>query len=231
MNMSAECGGDAGLLRLLQLTSPGLPVGGFAYSQGLEYAVETEWVRDATGAEAWLGGLLEHALSRLDVPLLSLSHAAWLSGDNERVSHYARWLHAARETHELQQEDVHVGRALARCLTALGLDEAERWSACEYATSVTLFALAGAKWGLSARVTALGYTMAWAQNQVSAVLRLLPVGQLAGQRLLSALMERIPGAVDDGLGRAEEQDIGFVALAQVLASSLHETQYSRLFRS
>jgi urease accessory protein len=188
-------------------------------------------VRDAAGAEAWLAGLLEHGLSRLDVPLLRLSHDAWLSGDGERVSYYARWLHAARETHELQQEDVHVGRALARCLTALGLAEAERWSTSEYATSATLFALAGARWGLSVRVTALGYTMAWAQNQVSAVLRLLPVGQLAGQRLLSALMERIPSAVDAGLGLSDEEEIGFVALAQVLASSLHETQYSRLFRS
>jgi urease accessory protein len=116
-------------------------------------------------------------------------------------------------------------------LSALGVEAARPWIAAEHATGVTLFALAGAAWGISARVTALGYAMSWAQNQVSAVLRLLPVGQLAGQRLLSELMQHIPPAVDDGLARTDEQDIGFVALAQVLASSLHETQYSRLFRS
>ena len=189
------------------------------------------WVRDAPSAGEWLAGLLEQSLSRLDIPLLALSHAAWLSGDAARAVYYARWLHAARETHELQQEDLHIGRALARCLSALGIEEAAGWVAAEHATGPALFALAGARWGIAPRVTALGYTMAWAQNQVSAVLRLLPVGQLAGQRLLSELMQRISPAVDDGLCRTDEQDIGFTAFAQVLASSLHETQYSRLFRS
>ncbi|HMJ14882.1 MAG TPA: urease accessory UreF family protein, partial [Polyangiaceae bacterium] len=106
---------DAALLRLIQLTSPGLPVGAFAYSQGLEYAVHAGWVRDAAGTAGWLGGLLEHGLARLDVPLLALSHRAWLTGDGDRVRYYARWLHAARETHELQQEELHIGRSLARC--------------------------------------------------------------------------------------------------------------------
>jgi urease accessory protein len=231
MTAGPEGGGDAGLLRLLQLTSPGLPVGAFAYSQGLEYAVHAGWVTDAVSAAEWLAGLLEGSLSRLDLPLLGLSHAAWRSGDAARILHYARWLQAARETHELQEEDLHIGRALARCLYALGVEEAGPWVAAEHATGVTSFALAGATWGISARLTALGYAMSWAQNQVSAVMRLLPVGQLAGQRLLSHLMQSIPRAVDEGLSRTDEQDIGFVAFAQVVASSLHETQYSRLFRS
>src|SRR4051812_39584533 len=70
------------LLRLLQLVSPTLPIGTFAYSQGLEAAVAAGWVRDEAGAAAWIGGLLEGSLAAVDLPLLVRLHRAWTDGDD-----------------------------------------------------------------------------------------------------------------------------------------------------
>lgn len=222
---------DQALLRLLQLASPALPVGGFAYSQGLEYACHAGWIQGESSLYEWLSGLLEHSLGNVDVPLFGLSYAAWQRGDVARVREHARFLLACRETAELRSEERQLGRSLARCLAALDVTEASPWLASEEAAWLTLFSLASVKWGIALRTAALGYLMAWAQNQVSAALRLLPVGQLAGQRLLSELVLRMPRVLDAGLAIRDESSVGFTAPAQVVASALHETQYSRLFRS
>jgi urease accessory protein len=223
--------GDMQLLRLLQLASPALPIGGFAYSQGLEYAACAGWVHDAESTSTWLRGLLQHSLTRLDLPLLGSSYAAFRASNVDRARYYARMLHAARETPELEHEERQLGQALARCLVTLGVEPARAWTTHQYSTLLTLFALASAHWEIPVESAGLGYCMSWAQNQVSAALRLLSIGQFAGQRMLSELLALIPAAVDSGLTLSDENEIGFLAPAQVLASALHETQYSRLFRS
>jgi len=217
------------LLRLCHLVSPALPVGAYAYSQGLEYAVHAGWVRDEHGALDWLQGLSRHAVGRLDLPLLSRLYRAWSSGDGAAVQSWNAWLIAARETSELRAEELHLGRALARVLVQLQIPEAAPWIAAASAYA-TLFSLAAVRWRIRATDTLRGYLWSWTENQVLCAVKLVPLGQSAGQRLL----HRLTGAMPEIIAAAQalpDAAIGNAAAAQLLASALHEQQYTRLYRS
>ncbi len=220
----------AALPRLLQLCSPTLPVGAYAYSQGLESAVEQGWVRDEASAGAWILGLLGHTVRRLDLPVFARLHGAWQARDMSAVRRWNARLYASREAAELQREDHQLGAALARLLSDLGLEEAEPWRNAPRVCFATLFGLAATRWEIPLPEAATGYAWAWTENQVIAATRLIPLGQTASQRLLVAAGPVIAEAVTDGLTLPEEE-IGAAAPGLALASALHETQYSRLFRS
>ena len=221
---------DLAMLRLLQLASPALPVGAFAYSQGLEQAALLGWVKDEASAAAWISGVVTEVLPRLDVPLLAELHAAWSSSDLPRVRALSQFVHACRESAELGAEDRHLGAALARVLHGLGVASAEPWIADPDVTFVTSFALAAAHYELPLRSTALAFLFAWAENQVAAATRLIPIGHIAAQRVLSRVLVELPSAVTRGL-EVPFASAGFLAPGLALASALHEVTYSRLFRS
>lgn len=217
------------LLRLLHLVSPALPLGAYAYSQGLEYAVHAGWVSDEQTARHWLRGLSSGAVGTLDLPLLARLHRAWRRDDLGAVERWSAQLLAARESAELRAEERHLGRALARVLVELGIGEAALWND-DRATWATLFSLAAARWQIGELETLAGYLWAWSENQVLAAIRLVPLGQSAGQRMLRALSDAIPGIARQALAIADEA-IAISTPAQALACSLHEAQYTRLFRS
>ena len=220
----------AALLRLLQLCSPALPVGAYAYSQGLECAVEHGWVRDEASAGEWILGLLNHTVRRLDLPVFARLYAAWWESNLEAVRRWNARLYASREAAELQREDRHLGAALARLLSDLSLEEAGPWRNAPRVCFATLFSLAAVKWEIPLPEAATGYAWTWTENQVTAATRLIPLGQTASQRLLVAAGPIIAEAVAHGLNLPDE-DIGAAAPGLALAGALHETQYSRLFRS
>jgi urease accessory protein len=222
--------GDASLLRLLQLTSPALPLGAFAYSQGIEYAAQAGWVKDEASAGDWIIGLLEGPIRHLDLPILFRMHAAWLAGDVAEVRELSSRLLAFRESAELEQEDLHLGHSLARVLVGQGITAALDWTRSEDATFAALHALAAATWTIPPQSALLGYGFAWAEAQTGALSRLLPLGQLAIQRVLSRIIEALPSAVE-GAQEIADDDIGALAPSHAIASALHETQYCRLFRS
>ncbi|MEJ2646043.1 MAG: urease accessory protein UreF [Gammaproteobacteria bacterium] len=218
------------LLRLLQLASPTLPVGAYAYSQGLEYAVHAGWVADEGDARDWILGLLEHNLANLDIPVLARLLEAWQQGDRADVLRWTRFLWAGRESAELRAEDRALGVALARLLADLGVAEARSWAGADLATYATLFALAAVAWKIPPTDAAAGYLWAWCENQVAAAIKLVPLGQTAGQRILCLCAERIPALAARGLSLGESH-IGSAAPGVAIASARHETQYTRLFRS
>lgn len=218
------------LLRLMQLVSPMLPVGAYSYSQGLEWAVHGGWVQDETSAAEWLQGLMAHNLGQLDVPVLARLHQAWRRRDTKAVEHWSALLHASRESAELQNEDRQLGWALARVLNELKIEGAQHWLSHPAASFASLFALAATAWNISLDETCLGYLWAWSENQASAAMKLIPLGQSAGQRLLSRAIEIIPGVVQQGL-QIGDDEIGAFTPGLALASARHETQYTRLFRS
>lgn len=220
----------AALPRLLQLCSPALPVGAYAYSQGLEYAVERGWVRDEASAGAWILGLLGHNLRRLDIPVFARLHRSWRDDDLNAVRCWNARLFASREAAELQREDQHLGAALARLLGDLGLKEAEPWRNASRVCFATLFSLAVVKWEIPLPEAATGYAWTWTENQVAAATRLIPLGQTASQRLLVTAGPAVTAMVEQGLSLPDDE-IGAAAPGLALVSALHETQYSRLFRS
>jgi urease accessory protein len=218
------------LLRLLQLASPALPIGAFAFSQGLEMAVELGWVTGEESARSWLLGSLTDGLARLELPLAVRFHAAWCTGDRGAVERCSELLLASRETRERRLEEAQLGRALARLLENQGIVAAAGWVDSGHVTQVGMFTLGAASFGIPPDATLFGFAFAWAEAQVGAASRLVPLGQLAAQRTLASAVGAIPAAV--ALARSLPDDaLGATLPGLALASSLHETQYTRLFKS
>ena len=221
---------DLAMLRLLQIASPALPIGAFAYSQGLEQASLLGWVSDERTVGEWIAGVVTEVLPRLDVPVLAELYEAWESGDSGRVRKLSQFLHACRESSELTAEDRHLGAALARVLHGLGVHEAEPWVADPDRSFVTLFSLAAAHYRIPLRSAALGFLFTVLENQVAAATRLIPIGHIAAQRIIGQVLLLLPAAVTRGLA-GSSATAGFLAPGLAVASALHETTYSRLFRS
>ena len=222
------------LLRLLHLASPALPIGAFHFSQGLEYAVECGWVKDEASALEGIEGLASASLATLDLPVLERLCAAWRQDDTQGVLRWNAFLIASRETEELRAEDRHLGSALLRVLVELELTtEVFPLNAANTQPGVShasAFAFACARWGIEASASSLTYAWAWAENQVLAAVKLVPLGQSAAQRMLHALCARIPLLVERA-HKLTDSDIGISTALSAVASGRHETQYSRLFKS
>ena len=226
----------AQLLRLLHLASPALPIGAFHFSQALEYAVEAGWVHDEASAFEWIDGIAHGSLGTLDLPVLHRLQKAWVGEDAAGVLRWNSFLIASRETAELRAEDRHLGAALIRVLAEFDL-ATELFPARKAHRSddgslahATAFAFACACWRIAPLPALQTYAWAWAENQVLAAVKLVPLGQSAGQRMLHALNPRL-GALAARAIDFTDSDIGISTVSQALASARHETQYTRLFRS
>jgi urease accessory protein len=217
------------LLRLFQLVSPTLPVGAYSYSQGLEWAVEEGLVADENSAQNWIADSLKHSVIKLDGPILVRMYEGWQADNLPSIRHWNDIILASRETRELQAQDQHLGMALGKVLEGLKINWQQRWGTAESAFVVP-YGLAAAEWNLSKNMMLSGYLWAWLENQVLTAMKLVPLGQLAGQRLLFELAKCIPAYLEK-IGRIQDHEIGGSLPLLAIASSRHETQYSRLFRS
>ncbi|WP_455205633.1 urease accessory protein UreF [Kaarinaea lacus] len=217
-------------LRLLQLTSPTLPIGAYSYSQGLEYAVDANWIDDETSAKQWIIGLLKNNIGYLDLPCLLRLYQAWMDHNEQAVQHWNQFVLASRESFELKKEDKDLGAHLQTLLTELEVPQSQNWAQPTAVSYLTMFSLAASHWRISYQDSLTGFTWAWCENQVAAAIKSIPLGQTAGQRILSEAITIIPHVVDNAL-QLQEHEIGAIAPAFAIGSALHETQYSRLFRS
>jgi urease accessory protein len=223
----------ADLLQLMRLASPSLPVGGFSYSEGLEAAVASGLVADEAGARAWLIDQLHLVLARSDLPILARAVQAWRGDDLERIAGLNLWFAATRESSELRQQAEQMGRSLAVWLANAGGDPARVARLESLAPAPTwpvAFALAAAELRAAPRAVLLAFAAGWAENMVQAALKAVPLGQLAGQRVLAGVADEIPGAVDAALQMGFD-DMQASAPMLAILSAQHEEQYSRLFRS
>jgi urease accessory protein len=230
MPMATNTTSTEPLLRLMHLVSPSLPVGGFTYSQGIEWAVEAGWIRAAADLEAWLRDQLCNAVAVVDLPILKRLGTAVREGDLEAMDRWIDWLLAARETAELRAEEANRSRALADLLVAWGLPGAIECRQVLARSQAAGFAFASVAWGIQPREAALGYTWGWLENLVLAAVKLVPLGQTQGQQTLARLLQAVPALVECALTMGDD-DIGAASPALAIASSAHETQYTRLFRS
>lgn len=221
---------DVRLIRLLQLSSATLPVGAFSYSQGLEYAVECGWVSDVESFRQWLTAIAGENLVYLDLPVLLRLHDAAQRGNAEALRHWVDILVASRETHEMRTEESARGRAMVQILVALGIGIPTDLRASLAASQLAGVAFAGALWALPAGSLATAHAWSWLENQVTAGVKLIPLGQSDGQRLLFELGEVLVELVEHAQ-RVGDDEIGAACPALAIAGSLHETQYTRLFRS
>lgn len=222
------------LARLLQLASPALPVGAYTYSQGLEWAVESGVIRDESSAGRWIADLLRHGIGCYEAPLLVALMQAWRANEMAAVLALNAEFLASRESAELRSETVQMGFSLRRLLRDLRdeglLPLADTLDAQPEVAFPTVWTALAVAWEIEQAAAVTAYLWSWAENQVMAALKAVPLGQAAGQRLLAALAVQIPIVAVDAQKRPKTAWSNFTP-GFAIACARHETQYSRLFRS
>jgi len=223
---------DSSLMQLMWLASPALPIGGFSYSECLEAAVDTARAATESEASSWLVDQLHLTLARSELPAVAQGIAAWRADDMARVAQLNAWVLQTRESAELRAQTEQMGKSLLEWLknhtTATPAQIAVL--AAQAPTYPIAYALAASATQAPVRECLLAYAFGWAENMVQAAIKSVPLGQSAGQRILSTLTAEISAVVDHALAVTDETRQAFSPMLAIL-SSQHEVQYSRLFRS
>lgn len=218
---------------LLRLASPQLPIGGYSYSQGLEMAVEQQRVQDETSAARWLADQLLLNLARFEAPLLLAHCRAATAEEWAELERLAACHRASRETRELRLESRQMGYSLRQLLENLPELDAPARALFQRIDEPGLalgWALAARAWGISPEDALTAWLWGWLENQLAVLMKTLPLGQQAAQRLTSQLLPALYQAQRDAR-ELPEGAWGSASFGLVLTSMGHERQYSRLFRS
>lgn len=224
---------DLSLARLLRLASPTLPVGAFSYSQALEWVVEADDVSNFAKAERWILDAFSLNLARCEAPVWLRLLQGWNVNDMTALNQWNNFFLATRESAELRAETVQMGRAMRTIILRSNEFDPQlcaQLEAIEEPSYPTAFTAAISHWQIDARAGLTAYLWAWAENQVIAAMKLVPLGQTDGQRLLAGIINHTP-AILDAIFACADDDIGALSHGLSIASAQHETQYSRLFSS
>lgn len=221
------------LIGLLHLASPALPIGAYSYSQGLEGAVDAGLIHDALSARAWIQSGLEHVLATNELPMLAILYRDWAEGNYSELNRSNGYFLASRESFELRQETEQMGWSLAQLALSLEWHDETRQNALRSIKPVglpTAFSYAAGALSIDLESCVAAYCFSWLENQVAAAQKALPLGQLAGQKILFAMHALIPEVVLRALETGRDQISTFAPHLGII-SSRHAYQYSRLFRS
>lgn len=212
---------DAHVLTLGQWLSPSFPVGAFAYSHGLEAAMQGGWIDGIDTLGSWLEDTLDHGAGRSDAILLG---AAWRAESPAALAQIDAEARALAPSAPRLKETALQGAAFAKTMRDVwGHDTAD------LTYPVALGAAARAE-GIPCRLTATLYLQGFAANLVSAAIRLGVTGQTEGQRLVAALAPRCQRIATETEG-ATLEDIATSAFLSDVASMRHDTLHSRIFRT
>ncbi len=224
---------SAGASRLILWFSPSFPTGAFSFSHGLEWAVEVEDVHDRASLEAWAEGVLRHGAGWSDAVLIAAVHRVATVGDDSAVAEIAELAFALQPSRERRLESTVQGEAFLKAVeTGWNHEIVMRFRSLwrgPIALPVAVGVSAAAN-GIEPKAVIPAYLTGLAANLVSSAIRLAPIGQSDGLRVLAALEP----AIAELAARAETatlDDLGGCALRSDIASMRHETQGTRLFRS
>jgi urease accessory protein len=231
--MADETTSSAALYRLMAWLSPSYPVGAFSYSSGIEWAVEAGDIKDAQSLKRWLAVVIGEGGGFCDAVFFVHAHRSLAGSTNDALRTVAELAAAFAPSKERHLETTAQGAAfIAATKAAWSCDALERLAAAwdgpvAYPVAVGVTA---AGHGIALEAALHAYLHAVTANLISAGVRLVPLGQSDGQRVLAALEPVVETAAQKALATPLDQ-VGSAAFRADLASLLHETQYTRLFRS
>ena len=210
----------------MHLCSPNLPIGGFSWSQGLEGAVDLQWVENQEQLSQWCDEMLRHCLGKTELPvMIKVYHLA--NQERQNLNHWNQFLLASRETQELKDESTTMGAALIK----LGKQLYPQFSLPQNDWSYEIVLTRIAKYlDLPLDSFLAAFLWSWLENQILAASRLFPLGQNQMQKLLVQFSERFPELIESAKS-IPMRDIGPSTPGLFIASAHHQYQYSRLFRS
>lgn len=221
----------AALLHLLQFASPALPIGGYSYSQGLEAALDAGIVHDAASGRAWIAAYLDEVTVRWDAPLFWRLLKAFEAHDDASVALWSERFLASRDSAEFRAETVQMGYSLTRLLAELGVANVANVASLGPEVGLpTAFACAANALGIGHEEALLAMLFAWAENQVLVCVKSVPLGQVAGQRMLLSLRDDIANAAATARTLPDEAMSNWSPGLSIL-SMRHEVQHGRIYRS
>jgi urease accessory protein len=209
------------LLHLLAFMSPAFPVGGFAYSHGLERAIDDGIVTSADEVRDWIESLLVYGSGWNDAVLFTTAYDA-SDEVREEIDELALALAASRER-ALETSDL--GQSFAKAVATMSVSEA-----MNFQTYPVTVAAACQKACIDKRSGLLAYLQAFSNNLIAVAVRLVPLGQTKGLEVMRDLMPVVSTTAERAL-TASLDSLGSSTLLSDIAAMKHETQYSRVFRS
>ncbi len=214
------------ILRLLAWLSPAFPTGGYAWSHGMEWAVDVNDVRDGASLLSWVSDVLRSGAGRNDAIVARIAHSA--TNSPALLTEIVEILRASAPSRERHAEAVGMGNAFRLAAASWNPAVLEAIEG-DLPYPVAVGALAGAN-GIGEDDAVLGVLQAFAAGMISAAVRLVPLGQSTGLAVLAAL-EPVITAIAEETRHATLDDLGGACFRSDIASLRHETQYTRLFRS
>jgi urease accessory protein len=219
------------LLRLLQLSNSALPVGAYSYSEGLETLIDRQIIKDTNDLKSWLIQELKYGAIRIETAVMNRAFEVVKKGDLSGLKYLNNWLSAARETEELRQQSWQMGYSLLKLIEQIEPGTSNLVAGCEYPCNYAVaFGAIASYWQIDLTAATLAYLQSWALNLINAAVKLIPLGQTTGQKLLLDLNSSITTATEEILN-LKDDDLCNCGWGLSLASMNHETLYSRLFRS
>lgn len=237
------------ILNLLQLASPALPVGAYSYSEGLERLVNDGIITNLIQLETWLIDNLKFGSIQMEVAIMVRAYLAIHQGDFTRLMYWQNWANATRDTAELRQQSLQMGRSLIKLFLNLStsstkplninqdlqsniIEQIQQQIAidntfCHWAIAYGIIAT---HWQIDIKTAILGYLHSWLTNLINAGVKLIPLGQTDGQRVLWSMQSTIYQTTQNIL-KLTDDDLVNCNWGLSLASMAHESQYTRLFRS
>jgi len=224
------------LLRQQSWLSPAFPIGAYSYSHGIEWAVESQHIRDRQSLIDWLEADLRYGSGRNDAIFFSQAWSAAIDEDHKRLFEIAELAAAYRGTSEFALESSQQATACLGTLRVVWPDRLLDWlsytlSECDISPSLSVVLGArSARQGIASGLALAAFLQSYLANLVTAGVRLIPLGQTDGQLAIAELEETVMAATAH-LSECTIDDLGSAAFMVDLASMSHETQYTRLFRS
>ena len=224
---------SSALLHLLQLASPSLPIGAYSYSQGLESAIERGLVKNEATARAWIAHYLQEIVAKFEAPILWRLMQGFQQRDVAQVTYWNHLFIAARDTAEFRAESIQMGYSLGKLVGDLKIADTELLAILLAQSELPLptsLACAAVALDVPPESVVLGMLFSWAENQALVCVKSIPLGQVAGQRLLLSLRPELEAAANLAM-RLQDHELSNWAPGLSLLSMQHEVQYSRLYRS